>query len=118
MFQNEGFVIIIRKTKTMVICRLILGIFGEFQNFPISRFQIPENLESLWKFLFLTNYNILGIFPTQFWSLSLIFYTEFLNFEFPGISRFSGIWNLEIWKFWNPPKMPKINLQMTMVFIF
>ena len=40
MFQNERFVIIIKKTKTMVICRLILGIFGDFQNF-----QIPGNLK-------------------------------------------------------------------------
>ena len=44
MFQNEGFVITIKKTKTMVICRLILGIFGDFQNFQIFRFQI------IWKF--------------------------------------------------------------------
>ena len=133
MFQNERFVMIIKKTKTMVICMLILGIFGdfqnfqifrfqipekleilwkllhlryckilgifgEFQNFQISRFQIPENLEILWKLLHLTNCKILGIFLTQFWSLSLIFHSEFLNFiflEFPD-SRFSGIWNLEI----------------------
>ena len=40
------------------------------------------------------------------------------NSNFQRISRFSGIWNLEIWKFWNSPKMPKINLQMTMVFVF
>ena len=88
MFQNECFVIIIKKTKTMVICRLILGIFGDFQNFQISRFQIPENMEILWKLPFLTNCNILGIFPTQYWSLSLVFYSEFLNHHFPGISRF------------------------------
>ena len=90
MFQNEGFVIIIRKTKTMVICRLILGIFGDFQNFQIFRFQIPENLEILWKLLFLTNFNILGIFPTQFWSLSLILSPEFQNSNFFGF----------FWNFW------------------
>ena len=40
------------------------------------------------------------------------------NSNFQRISRFSGIWNLEIWKFWKSPKMPKINLQMTMGFVF
>ena len=40
------------------------------------------------------------------------------NSHFQRISRFSGIWNPEIWKFWKSPKMPKINLQMTMVFVF
>ena len=119
MFQNERFVIIIKKTKTMVICRLILGIFCEFQNFQISRFQIPENLEILWKLLHLTNCKILGIFPTQFWSLSLIFCSEFLNFYFPGISRFQIFWNLEsgtsrkmiIQKFWlkNQTQWPKLS---------
>ena len=77
----------------MVICRLILGIFGDFQNFQISRFQIPENLEILWKLLHLTNCKILGIFPTQFWSLSLIFNSDF------QIANASEIWKLEIWKF-------------------
>ena len=47
MFQNERFVLIIKKTKTMVICRLIFRIFVDFQNFQISRFQIPENMEIL-----------------------------------------------------------------------
>ena len=96
MFQNEGFVIMIKKTKTMVICRLILGIFGDFQNFQISRFQIPENMEILWKLPFLTNCNILGIFPTQYWSLSLVFHSEFLNHHFPGISRFQVPETLEM----------------------
>ena len=88
MFQNERFVITIKKIKTMVICRLILRIFGDFQNFQISRFQVPENMEIPWKLPFLTNCNILGIFPTQYWSLSLVFHSEFLNHHFPGISRF------------------------------
>ena len=96
MFQNERFVIIIKKTKTMVICRLILGIFGDFQNFQISRFQIPENLEILWKLPFWTNCNILGIFPTQCWSLSLVFPSEYLNSHFAGISRFQISENLEM----------------------
>ena len=96
MFQNECFVIIIKKTKTMVICRLILGIFGDFQNFQISGFQIPENLEILWKWLFLTNWNILGIFPTQYGSLSLVFPSEYLNSHFAGISRFQIPENLEM----------------------
>ena len=72
----------------MVIYRLILRIFGDFQNFQISRFQIPENMEILWKLLFLTNCNKLGTFPTQYWSLSSVFHSEFLNHHFPGISRF------------------------------
>ena len=80
----------------MVICRLILGIFGDFQNFQISRFQIPENLEILWKLLHLTNCKILGIFLTQFWSLNLVFHSEFLNHHFPGISRFQIPENLEM----------------------
>ena len=80
----------------MVICRLILGIFGDFQNFQISRFQIPENMEILWKLLFLTNCNKLGIFPTQYWSLSLVFHSEFLNHHFSGISRFQIPENLEM----------------------
>ena len=92
MFQNECFVIIIKKTKTMVICRLILGIFGDFQNFQISRFQVPENMEIPWKLPFLTNCNILGIFPTQYESLSLVFISEYLNSHFAGISRFQKIW--------------------------
>ena len=99
MFQNERFVIIIKKTKTMVICRLILGIFGDFQNFPISRFQILENLEILWKWLFLTNCSILGIIPTQYGSLSLVFLSDYLNSHSSGISRFQIPENLEIlWK--------------------
>ena len=96
MFQNERFVKIIKKTKTMVICRLILRIFGDFQNFQISRFQIPENLEILWKLPFWTNCNILGIFPTQCWSLSLVFPSEYLNSHFAGISRFQIPENLEM----------------------
>ena len=94
MVQNERFVIMIKETKTMVICRLILGIFGDFQNFQISGFQIPENLEILWKWLFLTNCSILGIFPTQYGSLSLVFLSEYLNSHFAGIpdSRFQKIW--------------------------
>ena len=60
----------------MVICRLIFGIFGDFQNFQISGFQIPENLEIPWKWVFLTNCNILGIFPTQNESLGLVFFSE------------------------------------------
>ena len=96
MFQNERFVIIIKKTKTMVICRLILGIFGDFQNFQISGFQIPENLEILWKWLFLTNCNILGIFPTQYGSLSLVFLSDYLNSHSSGISRFHIPENLEM----------------------
>ena len=50
----------------------------------------------------------MGIFSTPFWSLSLIFHSEFLNFHFPGISRFQIPENLEpgnsrkmkIQKFW------------------
>ena len=80
----------------MVICRLILGIFGDFQNFQISRFQIPENLEILWKWLFFTNCNILGIFPTQYESLSFVFISEYLNSHFAGISRFQIPENLEM----------------------
>ena len=72
----------------MVICRLILGIFGDFQNFQFSRFQIPEFLEILWKLLHLTNCKILGIFPTQFRSLSLILNSEFQNSNFSG-----NFWN-------------------------
>ena len=55
------------------------------------------NLESARNWLVLANFNILGIFPTQFRSLSLI-----LNSEFQ-ISNFSGIWkfgNLEILRNW------------------
>ena len=96
MFKNERFVIIIKKAKTMVICRLILCIFGDFQNFQISGFQIPGNLEILWKWLFLTNCNILGIFPTQYGSLSLVFPSEYLNSHFAGISRFQIPENLEM----------------------
>ena len=96
MFQNECFVIIIKKTKTMVICRLILGIFGAFQNFQISGFQIPENLEILWKWLYLTNWKIIVIFLSQYGSLSLIFPSEYLNSHFAGISRFQIPENLEM----------------------
>ena len=96
MFKNECLVIIIKKSKTKVICRLILRIFCDFQNFQISGFQIPENLEILWKWLFLTNCNILGIFPTQYGSLSLIFLSEYLNSHFAGISRFQIPENLEM----------------------
>ena len=57
------------------------------------------NLESARNWLVLANFNILGIFPTQFRSLSLI-----LNSEFQ-ISNFSGIWKLEIWKSGNSQKL-------------
>ena len=80
----------------MVICRLILGIFGDFQNFQISGFQIPENLEILWKWLFLTNCNILGIIPTQYGSLSLVFLSDYLYSHSSGISRFQIPENLEM----------------------
>ena len=39
---------------------------------------------------FLTNFNILGIFLTQFWSLSMILSSEFQNSNFPEI----------FWNFW------------------
>ena len=57
------------------------------------------NLESARNWLVLANFNILGIFPTQFRSLSLIFNSEF------QISSFSGIWKLEIWKSGNSRKL-------------
>ena len=67
--------------------------FGNFWNLEIG------NLESARNWLVLANFNILGIFPTQFRSLSLI-----LNSEFQ-ISNFSGIWKLEIWKSGNSQKL-------------
>ena len=63
-----------------------------------SKFQFSWNLESgnlevAWNLLFWANSNILGIIPTQFWSLKLILSSEFQNSSFPEI------WNLEIWKY-------------------
>ena len=83
MLQNEHFLLIFLKTSCRVNPRPNFCILGDFHNFQISTFQIPENLEILWKLLFLTNFNILGIFPTQFWSLSLILSPEFQNSNFP-----------------------------------
>ena len=59
---------------------------GNFWNLEFGNLEIPGN------WLVLANFNILGIFPTQFRSLSLILKSEF------HISTFSGIWKLEIWK--------------------
>ena len=59
-----------------------------FLEFPDSRFQ------EIWKWPFLTNCNILGISSTWFWSLCSIFHSEFVNFHFPGISRFQKIWKI------------------------
>ena len=61
-----------------------------FLEFPDSRFQ------KIWKWPFLTNCNILAIFSTQFWSLSLIFHSKFLNSHFSGISWFQTPEHLEI----------------------
>ena len=83
---------ILKKSYSKINLRIFFCIFGDFQNFQISRFQIPENLEILWKWLFFTKCNILGIFPTRYESLSLVFISEYLNSHFAGISRFQKIW--------------------------
>ena len=87
---------ILKKSYSKINLRIFFCIFGDFQNFQISRFQIPENLEIVWKWLFFTNCNILGIFPTQYESLSLVFISEYLNSHFAGISRFQIPENLEM----------------------
>ena len=95
--KTNFFANIPKKSYYRINLRIFFCIFGNFQNFQISRFQIPENLEILWKWLFLTNCNILGIFPTQYGSLSLVFLSEYLNSHFAGIpdSRKSGIWKFQ-----------------------
>ena len=87
---------ILKKSYSKINLRIFFCIFGDFQNFQISRFQIPENLEILWKWLFFTKCNILGIFPTQYESLSLVFISEYLNSHFAVISRFQIPENLEM----------------------
>ena len=67
--------------------------FLEFGNWESGNLETPGN------WLVLANFNILGIFPTQFRSLTLIFNSEY------QISNFSGIWKLEIWKSGNSQKL-------------
>ena len=43
------------------------------------------NLEIAWNWLILTNFNVLGIFPSQFLSLNLILCSEIQNSSFPEI---------------------------------
>ena len=68
---------------------------GNFWNLEIG------NLESARNWLVLANLNILGIFPTQFRSLSLILNSELQisNFQIPEISRCHQ-------------KLPKISVNM------
>ena len=94
MFQNECFVIMIKKTKTMVICRLILGIFGDFQNFQISRFQKIWKVSGNSCFWQIATYWV--FFPLSFGHWVWFFTQNFciLNFqEFPD-SRFQKIWKV------------------------
>ena len=65
---------------------------GNFWNLEIG------NLESARNWLVLANFNILGNFPTQFRSLSLILNSEFQISNFPFFLIFYGN-ILEIWKF-------------------
>ena len=69
-----------------------MATFGDIWKFLESGIWKSGNLEVLWIWLVLTNFNILGIFPTQFLSLNLILFLEIQNSSFPEI------WNLEIWK--------------------
>ena len=66
--------------------------FGNICDFLESGIWKSGNLEIAWKWLVLTNFTVLGIFPTQFLSLNLILCSEIQN------SSFFEIWNLEIWK--------------------
>ena len=102
MYQNERFVIIIQKTKTMVIFRLILGIFGDSQNFQISRFQKMLKFSGNWCIWQIARYWVFFPFSFGHW---VWFFTQnfwiFIFLEFPD-STFQKIWNLEIpgnWKF-------------------
>ena len=61
--------------------------FLEFGNWESGNLETPRN------WLVLANFNIIGIFPTQFRPLTLIFNSEF------QIANSSGIWKLKIWKF-------------------
>ena len=152
----------------MVICRSILDIFGDVQNFQISRFQkiwkffgncCISQIVRYWVFVPLSFGRWIWFFTWNFW---IFIFLEFPDSRFSGIwnleiqrkwksknfewkikfrdqnwvekipnilqfvkcsnsqkiSRFFGIWNLEIWKFWRSPKMSKINLQMTIVFLY
>ena len=60
---------------------------SEFENSSFPEFfpEIPGNLEMLWNLLFRANSDILGIIPTQFWSLTSILRSEFQNSSFPEI---------------------------------
>ena len=83
-----------------------------------GHFQIFWNLEIPGKWWF-KNSEWKTKLSDQYWVGKIPNMLQFVqNGNFQRISRFSGIWNLEIWKFWKSPKMPKINLQMTMVFVF
>ena len=75
---------------TLYISTINLATFGDIWNFLES-----GNLEILGNWPVLANFNILGIFTTQFWSLSSIFHYEVLNFHLPGIFKFQIFWNVE-----------------------
>ena len=91
--KMDYFLLNIYRTNDSNIFTIIFRTFWVSGNFLESGNWQSGNFEMPWNWLFLANFNMLGIFPTQFWSLSLI-----LNSEFQ-ISNFSGIWKLKIWKF-------------------
>ena len=94
-----GFWLNIGRNDWCYILTINLATFGDIWNFLESGNWKSGNLEIPGNWLVLANFNILGIFPTQFRSLSLIFNSEFQIFSF------SGIWKLEIWKSGNSRKL-------------
>ena len=64
---------------------MILHTFGDICDFLESGIWKSGNLEIAWNWLILTNFNVLGIFPTQFLSQNLILSSEFQNSSFPEI---------------------------------
>ena len=59
--------------------------FGDICDFLESGIWKSGNLEIAWNWLILANFNVLGIFPTQFLSLNLILSSEFQNSNCPEI---------------------------------
>ena len=95
----DGLLLNICRNDWCNISTINLATFGDIWKFLESGIWKSGNLEIPGNWLVLANFNILGIFPTQFRSLTLI-----LNPEFQ-ISNISGIWKLEIWKSGNSRKL-------------
>ena len=94
----DVFWLIIYRTDVSNIFTIILHTFDDLRNFLEFGNWKSGNLEISRNGMVWTKFDILGIYPTQFRSLSLIVKSDFQN------SNFSGIWPENFWKSGNSQK--------------